>query len=649
MLILFRDIWRQYISICRKNNSLLGMPGAFSSPTHNSTEKQPFKKEGHKVSAVVSPISRPTPMSIPSQILKKCELFSSSPNLDRQTTDSSMQLKSSSGDILSATDDKSGSLQKIRSLWNTPEPLEPLIPRKTVPPSSISNNKKEETNNSVLSYSDIWGNIPTPTLGTGSLGNLTDPSSSIWGPRSTLIPGNNNVGSSNQRQPQISDAQQLTTPTSSSNTNNSSNKNSLKGTPPLQSTSSFSSFEEDNSYKSPFEMPDVRLMAEAALVPRSHSGNTLVYTNPPTVASVSPYRTVLQNQASVPQPVSNVPELLSLRSPFSNIYPSPSPPLSNNSTQCWSGTPSPHADLAHIMMNKQIVANNMAHAHLHHLHNYPPPPGLNMPTPTQSHMSNSITQSQEPYFRATSFEIAQANYAYYHHGQQPRRLGYTPPPRMLRTYRPLGQLLHYGNEQQTATPPPPPQEFNNFNNSNVSRFAKDSPKNFDFFKEMELTPPNVPVCNDSFSSASSSSSQDQDNSLEIDPENKKAASKFMLNSSEFPDLTKPTNLSASGKTESTEWIEVKSTKKGKKDHNQQQQQQPQQRHKKKKSSTVISTVSTFPFDSKNDGNKVMTVSDMIDSLIEMGFTKGQAIKALQMCNRDLERAVEWLIQYSKKE
>lgn len=157
---------------------------------------------------------------------------------------------------------------------------------------------------------------------------------------------------------------------------------------------------------------------------------------------------------------------------------------------------------------------------------------------------------------------------------------------MLRNYRPLEPPL------QVTTP------FG----------IKESPKNFDFFNELGLLEKNKTLSKSLKAQSSSTSSSSQDS-----PDD----DKFAFDSLEFPDLQKEGS-----------WIEVKGSKNKSKGTCGGQKKKGGRR--KKVQEQEVSSLS---------------VEEKIASLMEMGFEKRQAIKALQTCAKDLERSVEWLIQY----
>lgn len=82
----------------------------------------------------------------------------------------------------------------------------------------------------------------------------------------------------------------------------------------------------------------------------------------------------------------------------------------------------------------------------------------------------------------------------------------------------------------------------------------------------------------------------------------------------------------------SDWIEVKSTRKGKHPHG-----------KKQKSKEKRATATT------EDGSHTeMCVDDKVELITQMGFTKSEAVKALVACDKDLQRAVDWLISKPTK-
>lgn len=82
----------------------------------------------------------------------------------------------------------------------------------------------------------------------------------------------------------------------------------------------------------------------------------------------------------------------------------------------------------------------------------------------------------------------------------------------------------------------------------------------------------------------------------------------------------------------SDWIEVKSTRKGKPPHGK------KQKSKGKRGEATA-----------EDGSHTeMCVDDKVELITQMGFTKSEAVKALVACDKDLQRAVDWLISKPTK-
>ncbi len=79
----------------------------------------------------------------------------------------------------------------------------------------------------------------------------------------------------------------------------------------------------------------------------------------------------------------------------------------------------------------------------------------------------------------------------------------------------------------------------------------------------------------------------------------------------------------------SDWIEVKSTRKGK---------QPHSKKQKSKEKRAAGTAE----------DTEMCVDDKVELITQMGFTKSEAVKALVACDKDLQRAVDWLISKPTK-
>lgn len=83
----------------------------------------------------------------------------------------------------------------------------------------------------------------------------------------------------------------------------------------------------------------------------------------------------------------------------------------------------------------------------------------------------------------------------------------------------------------------------------------------------------------------------------------------------------------------SDWIEVKSARKGKHSTG----------RKSKERKNASKQLNDGSVDSPAPNLPELCVDDKIDIITEMGFSKSEAIKALQSCEKDLQRAVDWLI------
>ncbi|CAL8121816.1 unnamed protein product [Orchesella dallaii] len=164
-----------------------------------------------------------------------------------------------------------------------------------------------------------------------------------------------------------------------------------------------------------------------------------------------------------------------------------------------------------------------------------------------------------------------------------KRNTYELPPRMLRN-------LTISNHRST-TPRKP-----------TSRLL---PAEMNFFEELGL---DSPLAKETSRSASSTST---DNSV-VDPDET-----VSVVDEEYSDLSPQ-----------SDWVEVKSTRKGK----HQSVRKVRTRDKHLSSPEEPSEITSE-----------MSVDDKVELITQMGFSKTQAIKALQACDKDLQRSVDWLI------
>ncbi|ODM91944.1 putative helicase with zinc finger domain [Orchesella cincta] len=189
---------------------------------------------------------------------------------------------------------------------------------------------------------------------------------------------------------------------------------------------------------------------------------------------------------------------------------------------------------------------------------------------------NSATRSTSPYRGGGAGGGLATKYGY-------KRNTYELPPRMLKN-------LSLGNHRSTT-----PRKLT----SNLL------PAEMNFFEELGLDSQSAKETSRSGSSSSS------DNSI-IDSEEA-----IGVVDEEYSNLSPQ-----------SDWIEVKSTRKGK--HQSTRKSRGKDKHLPG-SEEALETTSE------------MSVDDKVELITQMGFSKTQAIKALQACDKDLQRAVDWLI------
>jgi hypothetical protein len=421
--------------------------------------------------------------------------------------------------------------------------------------------------------STIWDTIPSVNQSNSILNNkingISDTDSSPWSPRSTET---RSFGS-------------LTDPSSIWGSADAFKQDNINSRTASQTNRQDENGCRATAFRSPFDLPDVKLLAEAALSPANKYA-----TNP---TSINTTGTSFFSNGSVPSKSTNPPQRLHR--------------TENHIDHSQAGN---RAYLGAIGTQNNFSLFNQLGGGVGVPSFASTPIAAPIPLLPQYHSGSSGA--------STGMNLSSLN-------QLPRRQSYNLPPRLLNLAK------HQASSMASREPSSP---------------------DIDFFKEMGPLP--LPGNNtkkgtavgakyDS-NTATSASHLSTMQGLMNNEGCEGIEENFNLDTREFP------TLDASG---NDDWIEVKSSKKPKspttklaKGDDQQKNKKGKKRSKGSGATIIVSGIisPTHGYNSSNSQSQDdISVEEKIESLKEMGFEKKHAIKALQACDKDLARAVDWLI------